>query len=85
MSANPQSFPASPQMKKEEAERKLARAARRSDALYFSGAILCTMGAGMYQIRIGLIVAGCFLLLIPMIELAASFIRGLRPAPTRNR
>jgi len=72
-------------MKKEEAERKLAHAARRSDALYFAGAALFTAGAAMYQLRMGLIAAGCFLLLIPVLELAGSFIRGLRPAPTRNR
>lgn len=81
MSTQPQQFPSSPQMRKEVQERKAARAAKRSDALYFAGATLVTAGAAMFRVRDGLIVAGAFLLLLPLMELIASFIRGLRTQP----
>ena len=84
MSTQPQQFPASPQMRKEEQERKTARAAKRSDALYFAGAALVTVGASLFRIRTGLIAAGCFLLLLPVLEIGGIFIRSLRPA-SRNR
>ena len=76
MSAQP--MPASPQIRKEEQERLRRRSERRSDVLYFAGAALVTVGVGMIRIRYGLIAAGTFLLLLPLLELATSFIRGLR-------
>jgi hypothetical protein len=85
MSTQPQAFPKSSQVLKEEQARKIERAALRSDVLYFSGAALVTAGAALFQARLGLIAAGCFLLLIPLLELVASFIRGLRAAPHRGR
>jgi hypothetical protein len=54
------------------------RAARRSDALYVAGAVLVTVGVGMFRIRLGMIVAGGFCLLLPLLEISGSFIRGLR-------
>jgi hypothetical protein len=84
MSTQPQPFPASPQMQKEEKERKAARAARRSDAMYLGGAALVTAGAAMFQIRLGLIVAGAFVLMEPVIQIVVSFIRGVR-TPSRGR
>jgi hypothetical protein len=78
MSSQPTQMPVSPQVRKDDQERKRARAARTSDLLYFAGAALVTVGAGMHSIRIGLITAGAFLLLMPMLELATSFIRGVR-------
>ena len=80
MNSQMQHFPASPEVRKEEA-RKQARAANRSDALYFAGAALVTAGAAMWRLRDGLIAAGCFLLLLPLLEVFASFIRGLRTPP----
>ena len=84
MSSQPQQFPASPQVKKEELQRKQERAARRSDYLYFAGAALVTAGAARSSLRAGFITAGAFLLLLPLLELVGSFIRGLR-GPQRGR
>lgn len=63
-------------------ERK--KAARRSDLAYFVGAALVTVGAGMFRIRYGFLTAGAFLLLPPLLELGASFLRGMR-SPMRSR
>jgi Flp pilus assembly protein TadB len=68
---------ATPEAKKQAAE----RAARRSDFLYFGGALVVTCGVSLYSWRLGIILAGLFLLLIPVLEILASFMKGLR-APT---
>lgn len=73
-----QPMPASPPIRKEEQERIRRRSEDRSDLLYFAGAALVTAGVGMIRIRYGLIAAGTFLLFLPLLELATSFIRGLR-------
>lgn len=77
-------MPASPQIRKEEQEQKAKKAARRSDVLYFAGAALVTAGVSMIRIRYGLITLGAFCLLLPMLELATSFIRGLRAQQPRG-
>ena len=75
MSSQPQPFPATPQARKQQVERKQAK---RSDVLYFAGAALVTAGASMFHLRDGFLAAGSFLLFLPMLELIASFIRGVR-------
>jgi hypothetical protein len=55
-----------------------ARASWRADALYVCGAALVATGLGLVKIRFGLIAAGGFCLLLPVLELTSSFIRGLR-------
>jgi UPF0716 family protein affecting phage T7 exclusion len=65
-----------PKTQAQEAERR--KAGRRSDRMYFSGAALVTAGAALFRVHYGLIAAGLFLLLPPMLELASSFLRGLR-------
>lgn len=64
-------------------EQRRKRAGRRADLMYFSGAVLVTAGAGLFQLRIGLLTAGTFLLFPPLLELASSFLRGLRNSRSR--
>lgn len=61
-----------------QAEEQRRKAGRRSDLMYVSGAGLITAGVGLFRIRYGLIAAGVFLLLPPLLELASGFLRGLR-------
>jgi len=51
---------------------------QRADAMYCAGAVLVTAGCLMHSIHDGLIAGGVFLLLLPVLELLGSFIRGLR-------
>ena len=55
-----------------------ARASRRADALYICGAALVSTGVAHVKVEFGMIAAGGFCLLLPVLELASSFIRGLR-------
>lgn len=68
-------------MKKEEAERKREQAAKRDDLLYFAGSGCVTAGASLFSIRMGFIAAGCFLLLLPVLALISSFVRGMKTQP----
>ena len=54
-----------------------ARVSWRADALYICGAVLVTAGVGLVKVKFGLITAGGFCLLLPVLELTSSFIRGL--------
>jgi hypothetical protein len=64
------------QQKREQQAR--ARASWRADALYICGAALVATGLGLVKVRFGLIASGGFCLLLPVLELTSSFIRGLR-------
>jgi hypothetical protein len=55
-----------------------ARASWRADALYVCGAAMVSAGVGLVKVEFGLIAAGGFCLLLPVLELTSSFIRGLR-------
>jgi hypothetical protein len=71
----------SPDRKRDDAELKAAakkRAERRSDVLYIAGAALITIGAGMIRIYLAPIAAGCFAMLLPMMEVVTAFVRGVR-------
>jgi len=61
------------------------RAARRSDALYWAGVVLVACGLGEIRFYLAPIAIGFFCLVIPSLELAAGFIRGLRAAPGQRR
>ena len=67
-----------PITKQEELAKQKRRAEFRSDALYVAGAVLVTTGVCMVRISWGLIAGGMFCMLIPLLELATGFIRGLR-------
>ena len=69
---------------KEEILKAKRRAEFRSDALYVAGAVLVTTGVSMVRIRWGLIAAGFFCMLLPLLELATGFIRGLRNVQPRR-
>jgi hypothetical protein len=70
---------------KQEQIAKKQRADFRSDALYVAGAVLVTAGVALIRVRLGLIVGGCFCLLLPLLEIVGSFIKGLRrPALARK-
>lgn len=66
---------------------ELARARRhaevRADALYVVGASLVTIGIGLMEFKFALIVAGCFCLLPPVLQLASGFLKGIRPIARR--
>lgn len=73
-----------PITKQEELAKKKRRAEFRSDALYVAGAVLVTTGVCNLRLSWGLIAGGSFCMLIPLLELATGFIRGLRmPAKSR--
>lgn len=70
--------------KQEELAKKKRRSELRTDALYIVGALLVTAGIATLRISWGLIAAGFFCMLLPLLELATGFIRGLRiPLPRR--
>jgi hypothetical protein len=72
--------------KQQEEVKRRRRAEFRSDALYVAGALLVTAGMAMIRIRWGFIAAGLFCMLLPLLELATGFIRGLKaPAPRAPR
>jgi hypothetical protein len=48
------------------------------DVLYITGAVLVSLGLGIVRPPYGLISAGIFLLLVPLLELVSGFLRGLR-------
>lgn len=68
----------------DEMKAKQKRAARRSDALYVAGAVLVAAGLGCIRLYLAPIALGAFCLLLPLLELATGFIRGLR-APNSSR
>jgi hypothetical protein len=67
---------------------KLAIAAKRkdqrSDILYYAGSALVAVGLGTIRIGFGLIAAGAFCLLPPVLELASGFLKGLRAPRARG-
>lgn len=67
-----------------EAQAKAKAHENQADWLYIAGGILVVVGIALHSIATALIVAGGFCLLCPMLELAAGFIRGLRPAARKN-
>lgn len=69
---------------KEQREQARRRAEIRSDVLYATGGVLVSIGLGMIRVRYGLIAAGGFCLLAPLLELASAFLKGLR-APRAAR
>lgn len=79
MSAQPISI-----ARQEELAKEQKRASLRSDVLYVSGAALVTAGVAMIRVKFALMTAGAFCLLLPMLELAAGFLRGLRPLRGRS-
>jgi hypothetical protein len=76
MSSNP--VPINRQQREQLDAKARKRASWRADALYVCGAALVTSGVGLAKIKFGLIAAGGFCLLLPVLELTSSFIRGLR-------
>ncbi|HEY3972332.1 MAG TPA: hypothetical protein VGM18_04960 [Candidatus Sulfotelmatobacter sp.] len=68
---------------------KLLKAKRRSelrdDVLYVAGALLVTAGVGLLRISWAFIAAGFFCMLLPLLQLATGFIRGLRSIPSGSR
>jgi len=78
MSAQP--IPIAAKQQEELAKRR--RAERRSDVLYVVGALMVTAGVSLFRIRWGLIAGGFFCMLLPMLELATGFIRGIRALRT---
>jgi hypothetical protein len=82
MSAKPIPFPINE--KQEQVERR-KKAEGRSDTLYIAGAILVAAGVGMIRFYLAPIALGFFCLLLPALELATGFVRGLRaPQPGRR-
>jgi hypothetical protein len=67
-----------PITKQEELAQKKRRAEFRSDALYIAGSLLVTAGVSLVHISWGLVTGGCFCMLLPLLELATGFIRGLK-------
>lgn len=65
--------------------RAIERKDKRSDILYYAGSIFIAAGLGMIRVSYGLIAAGAFCLLPPMLELASGFLKGLRSGPQRSR
>ncbi len=74
-----------PISKLEELTKRKRAAELRSDVLYIAGAVMVTVGLGMLRIAAGLIAGGCFCLLLPCLELATGFIRGLHAWRPRSR
>jgi predicted Co/Zn/Cd cation transporter (cation efflux family) len=65
-------------------KREARRRELRSDLLYVAGALLVVCGIALRSFSIAIIFAGIFSLLMPMLELASGFIRGLRRPRARN-
>lgn len=65
-------------MTAEEKKSAEEKRARRSDALYFSGAVLITAGIAAFNWKLGIISAGQFCIALPALEIISGFIRGLR-------
>jgi hypothetical protein len=66
------------QQQEAELLKKRRRSARRSDALYIAGAVLVAAGLGCIRFYLAPIALGVFCLILPGLELATGFIRGLR-------
>ena len=67
-----------PQPISDPAKKKLKRAEIHADVMYFAGAGLVTLGVSLRNIPAGLVTLGAFLLLMPLLQLASSTIKGLR-------
>lgn len=76
MSSSP--VPINRQQREQLEAKARARSSWRADALYICGAALVSAGVGLVKVQFGLIAAGGFCLLLPVLELTSSFIRGLR-------
>lgn len=70
---------------KQEELAKRRRAELRSDVLYIAGALMVTLGVSLFHIRWGLIAGGSFCMLLPLLELATGFIRGIRGSRTQTK
>jgi hypothetical protein len=79
-----QPVPINRQQQVDELKAKQKRAARRYDVLYWAGVVLVACGVGEIRFYLAPIAIGFFCLVIPSLELAAGFIRGLR-APNATR
>lgn len=77
-------LPTPERSKAEEIAKKKRRAEIRTDALYVAGALLVTAGVAKIRPSWGLIAAGFFCMLLPLLELATGFIRGLRMPLSRR-
>lgn len=62
------------------AEENQKRAERRADLMYFAGAGTIAIGVATIHFPAGrgLVTAGAFVILLPLLEIASSFIKGLR-------
>jgi hypothetical protein len=78
MSSQPIPIGSNRQQHETELLKKRERAARRSDTLYIAGAVLVAAGLGLIRIYLAPIALGVFCLILPGLELATGFIRGLR-------
>ena len=74
---------AKPPCKEEMEKAAQRRSSLRDDVLYIAGAVLVTMGLGELRIYLAFISLGAFCLLTPLLGLAQSFLRGIRPQPRR--
>ncbi len=83
MSTRP--IPLNPQNLSEEQKKRQALQERRSDVLYIAGALLVAFGFGCIHHYLAPIAMGIFCLIFPLLELAKSFIRGLRAPFGGNR
>lgn len=82
MSTQPLQMPAARPTKEDLAKAK-RRSEFRNDALYVAGALLVTAGVSLVHISWGLMAGGFFCMLLPLLELASGFIRGVRSKATR--
>jgi hypothetical protein len=73
------------QQQADELKLQLKRSARRSDALYISGAVLVAAGLGWIRLYLAPIALGAFCLVFPALELATSFVRSLRSSHAPRR
>ena len=48
------------------------------DILFVSGSTLIVIGTSIHHPTTGVIIAGCLLLIAPVLEIVSGFIRGLR-------
>jgi hypothetical protein len=73
MSAQPMPRP----VPEQEIERR-KKHSNKADVLYVVGALLVTAGVSLIKVHYGLIVAGGFCMLMPLLELAVGFVRGIK-------
>jgi hypothetical protein len=78
MSAQPQAIDEKKIDQKEKDLRAKKRMELRSDVLYIAGATLICLGLGGIRWYLAPIAAGCFAMLMPMMEVITAFVRGLR-------